>query len=367
MSLAVSEKVSVNSIKLTVSRGDVAGDAPQVREYIIEEPLVTIGSAPSCAIQLEAEAVAAEHCIIINEGGESLLVNQSEGTLLNGEELPLAARWPLAEGDQIQVGEFSVTFSYAAGAREAFAAEPAINEIGEAIPEPEAEDEAVSDEGGVGGQALAKTSNNSFAAILDSLRTDEDRYYFLLESGTQSGARLLVEDQELIVGWDQTGGNITADPWAVALPRLRVTKNWSGVFVAAPHPDEVEVNGEMLGEPRRLRHGDRVVIAPALSPSEDGVVLVFHEPTSLVVLDNLLPEYMPAPGPVGADNEAVAEQSKIAEAPAELAGEKQKHSRKKKKPPRALYFGAFTATDLLLMATGTLLGAVVVFLFWVYG
>lgn len=364
-------QIKVKSIKLTMR---LEGATSAIAEQLFDAPLITIGRAPSSSLIIESAEIADEQWIIINENEEPFLVNRAEGTLWRDEALPLAAQRPLSNGDLVRTGDFVVEVSIFnkdeapelvstnGGANGA-----ADHELAEAatLPQPaEGTEEATA-------EALTRRPTNRFAAILDSLRTDEDRYYFLLESGAQSGARLLVEDQELVVGWDQTGGNITADPWAVALPRLRVSKNWSGVFVSAPHPEEVEINGEPLAEPRRLRHGDHVVIAPALSPTDDGVVLVFHEPTSLVVLDNLLPESLPPPLTPDAEKDSPTEPvafTSFTSVSAEItvAPDKKRKLKKKKKLPR-LYFGAFTAGDLALMTAGTLLGAAIVFLFLVYG
>ena len=296
MAAAGSEQSKITSIKLTIRQEGQANPETPLKEQVFDAPLISVGRAASSSIVLEAPQIAPEQWLIINDNGAPVLVNRAEGTIWQEEVLPLAAQRPLADGDLVRTGEFVITISLLGRAIDADAPAPteAAAEVA-LIPlvadAPDAPPE----------EALATRPANRFAAILDSLRTDEDRYYFLLESGGQAGSRLLVEDQELVVGWDQTGGNITADPWAVALPRVRVTKNWSGVFAAAPHPEEVEVNGEPLREPRRLRHGDHLVIAPPLAPDEDGVVLIFHEPTSLVVLDNLLPESLPLPVGQGAE------------------------------------------------------------------
>jgi hypothetical protein len=365
MPAAASNSFKTAPLKLTARQSGAKPSDGPFAEQIFDKPLITVGRAASSSLLIDSEQMAEEQWVIINEDGPPLLVNRAEGTFLQEEKLPLSAQRPLADGDMVRAGDFVVEVNILAGGESQLAADE--RELSLA-PEREAEaEDIIAEPEAVVSEALAARPTNRFAAILDSLRTDEDRYYFLLESGGQSGSRLLVEDQELIVGWDQTGGNITADPWAVALPRLRVTKNWSGVFVAAPHPEEVEVNGEAIPEPRRLRHGDRVVISPALAPEDDGVVLVFHEPTSLVVLDNLLPEALPPPvSPEFEQPAALPVAAEITETP-QTPTKGQSLKRKKGKKTRKLYFGAFTVGDLALMLVGTILGAVVVFLFLVYG
>ena len=363
MTAAASDKVKTMAIKLIIRQAGINKKIGLDATHVFESSLITVGTAPNSSLMIDSTLVAPEQWLIINESEQPFLVNRAKGTFWHDEELPLEARRPLADGDLVRAGDVVIEVGIIAGEIMGLADETK----GPAIGAPELEGIVKNEPEAIVGESIEVRPPNRFAAILDSLRTDEDRYYFLLESGTQSGARLLVEDQELVVGWDQTGINITADPWAVALPRLRVTKNWSGVFVAAPHPDEVEVNGEPLQDPRRLRHSDRVVIAPALSPADDGVVLVFHEPTSLVVLDNLLPESLPLPLAQGEENEPSSEEKAILES-ANIAGPTAKSRRTKQKmKPAHLYFGAFAAGDILLMACATILGAVVVFLFLVYG
>src|SRR3712207_8113641 len=45
----------------------------------------------------------------------------------------------------------------------------------------------------------------SFAAILDSLRTEEDSFYFVVESAAGQSRRVRLEAAETMIGWDETG------------------------------------------------------------------------------------------------------------------------------------------------------------------
>ena len=344
--------------KLIVSRRG----AP-VEERTFDDEIITIGSDPAATLHLDDPAVASEQAIIIKEDGQLLLINRAAGTLLNGEPLAREARRTLAAGDQMGVGSYALGVSHAEGDEDA--AEPVGQSERDAPAPPRDRDPGAPrvDEGRAPDAAgQTRQQERSFAAILDSLRTEEDSFYFMIESGGER-RRVRIEAAEMMIGWDETGRRVSCEAGQVVAARAVVRKDWSGVVVLPLSAGMVSVNGETVEAPRRLRDGDRLVLLPAGvagDPADDG--LVFHEPASLVVLDTLLPQQQLPPPVTQAVAGPVAEEA-AALAPRPRAGG---DGRVGLFSPERRYFGYFTPTEVLIMIVGTLVTAVIIFMILEY-
>ncbi|HEX8149239.1 MAG TPA: FHA domain-containing protein [Pyrinomonadaceae bacterium] len=361
------------AIRLIIRRRDAgAGAAPAAQTF--DGPIVTIGSDPGASLHLDHAAVAAEQAIIIGGDDEPpLFINRAEGTALNGEPLAREARRPLSDGDTISVGPYVIGFESGNGFRpgadvtglataadvyaDADAGAPATRET-RALP---AADEAE--------PAPPTTSQpTSFAAILDSLRTEEDTFYFQVETATNGRRRVPVEGATLLLGWDATGLNVACGgEGAVAIPRAVVHKDWSGVMLQPEGAGAALVNGEPVETARRLRNGDRVTLRPAPGSNAHDPArnfFIFYEPASLVVLDSLLPAQQlpppvaaPPPVPSGAGGGA------LVHAPASPPAVRQPERAPLMSRPFLRYY---TVGEVLLMACATLAGAFVIFLILEY-
>lgn len=343
------------SIKLTIRRKGAAPNAPPLSEQAFDAPIIAIGSDMAADVRLDGAAVAPEHAIILNEDGQMLFINRAPGTVFNGQPLRREARRTLAPGDSFQVGTYLVTVDFRNDALLAPDARPAEAATGSDSPPRDAEREPTTIE--------PNAQAGSFAAILDSLRTEEDSFYFELVSAARGRRRIPIEGAEMLVGWDESGRELSCDANTIRAPRALVRKDWSGVVVYPHGPGTVEVNGEPVESVRRLRNGDRLTLLPtavASDPQEN--YFVFHEPATLVVLDSLLPQQLPPPVapaasivPVESSLEPVA----VAAAPAQ---EQPPALRSKPRAPARKYFGYFTFGEVVIMITGTLLAASIIFL-----
>lgn len=214
--------------------------------------------------------------------------------------------------------------------------------------------------GDVGGACDLGAQWRSFADILDSLRTEEDSFRFEIVSATRGHRRVVVDKAEMLIGWDETGGQVSCDAASVRAPRACVRKEWGAVFVRPHGPGTVEVNGEPVEASRRLRDGDRLTLLPtAVAAGPRETFLVFHEPAMLVALDSLLPQQWPppvspAPGAAGAE----ANQ----EPPASRAFEPVPAAGPCPVSPRQSYFGYFTFGEVAIMSIGTFVAAVLIFM-----
>lgn len=410
------------AIKVSVKRYVDAPDAPPLYENTLDEPIITIGSDPAATVHLNNSAVAAEQVIIISEGGQPLLINRADGTVLNGARMLREARHPLAHGDQLRIGGYLVNILFdvpQAAAPSAVAAaqttqtprapeattgrttQEAVRAVVSGNAQPAASSTQAKDAAEIHtptppSQAAASppsampstTPRKSFAAMLDSLRTEEDSFHFLVRGGHQSGLRVLLEGAavEMQIGWDETGRNICFDAEEIAAPRAVVRKDWSGVVIEAQGAWGITVNNEPVDAPRRLRNGDQLMLnAPAGKENNQPPLLIFHEPASLVVLDSLLPQQNPSTAALAASPPAeeafggngnasaivlppAATQSTTATntaaataAAAHVAATPRRTFSEKLFDKRRIFFGTFTLLEVLIMCAGTLIAAVFIF------
>jgi hypothetical protein len=218
--------------------------------------------------------------------------------------------------------------------------------------------------------APATSEPTSFAAILDSLRTEEDTFYFQVETATTGRRRVPVEGAETLLGWDRTGQNVACgDAGAVATVRAVAHKDWSGVVLQPEEPGAASVNGEPVESARRLRNGDRVTLRPASGPAALDPArnfFIFYEPASLVVLDSLLPpQQLPPPVAAHAPGaEASAAAAALVHAPASSPPAVRTPARTAL--TARTYFGYFTFGEVALMACATLAAAFIIFLILEY-
>lgn len=359
------------AIRLIIRRRDAGeGAAPVAQTF--DGPIVTIGNDAAASLHLDDRTVATEQAIIIGGDDEPpLFINRAEGTLLNGEQLAREARRPLSDGDIISIGPYVIGVESGNGFRP-----------GADVPGLASDAETTTDDGqlapitretpalpdAVPAPAALTTQPTSFAAILDSLRTEEDTFYFQVETATTGRRRVPVEGARLLLGWDRTGQNVACgDDASVAIPRAVVHKDWSGVMLQPEGAGAALVNGEPVETARRLRNGDRVTLRPAPgSVNQDPArnFYIFYEPASLVVLDTLLPaQQLPPP---------VAPPLSVSEGTGTNALVPSPASPPAARPtPNApllsrTFLRYYTVGEVLLMACATLVGAVVIFLILEY-
>ena len=327
--------------KFIIRQHDDSPGAPPAEERVLHEQIITIGSDPSATLSFAG--VAPEQALIIVEEEAPLLINRAAGTTLNGETLAREIRRPLAHGDLLGIGDRRITldFGSAPGSNGAHAPLSPFSSADDSLPP------AASPRAG---------ASRTFASILNELRTEEDSFYFRVDSGAQAGARLVIDATETIVGWEAAGANLTADAGAVATEGLIVRKDWTGVIVeACGGAAAVRINDATLDAPRRLRDGDRLSLKPPADRNAEAATLVFHEPASLVVLETMLPQKFPPPV-VAATGAQPAPDVSIDAARLPAA----------KRSPivelRTRYLGYFTSAELLIMVVATLAAAVLIFL-----
>jgi hypothetical protein len=325
----------------------------QEKEFVFDGAMFTVGS--DATNDLVINGAAAEQAVVVREGDSLTLINSHDGTLLNGEGLRREAIHPLSHGDEISVGNYTVTViededqsneSEFLPTREIAHSREESNENmnrasgdGENLPA-RAEDSSVRVKP-VGSET--KTAG-SFAAVLDTLRTEEDSFYFSVVSKNRETARVALEQTEIPLGADEKN-QIVFDIKRMAVVFGVVRKDWSGIVLESNRKGAVFVNNEPLdSQSRRLRNDDRVSFAAPIDSA-----LVLHEPSLLVALEPLL------------STRAAANKGGA------LTTNKTKAAQKTKpKVPlfERTFFNHFSFVEMFSMVIATLIGAVLFFLFF---
>lgn len=329
-----------------------------IGEYVYDGSLFTIGSDAGGTIVLTKSAP--EQAVVIQEGEHLTLINGAEGTNLNGRDLRREAIEPLAVGDEIKIGDYVISVVSAGVASEGSqngAASPANKTFLPAEPiatvsADEREKNFQLNRADKFASPAQKPARN-FADILNTLRTEEDSFYFIVKNAAQEKeeARIPLEQTEMPLGFDAQGEISCAVEQITALYAI-VRKDWSGIMVESQRRSGVFVNDEAVQTTRRLRNGDRVTFNAPRKNGKPASYLQLHEPSSLVALESILEprrgsENSLTNGAPGAGNSSTDES--LAAQPAISVLERR-------------FFGYFNLFEVAVMAIGTLIAAVLIFL-----
>ncbi len=346
---------------------DSAADDSVVGEYVFDGSLFTIGSDSGGTIVLPE--AAAEQAVIVREGEHLTLFNRSEGTVLNGQTLRRESMQRLASGDEIKIGDYVIEFfaenpangngqppvnAVAAAPIDIFATTKDIP-IARLAPFPEIKREEKTtlkeEKEGQNSAAPPKKNARNFADVLNTLRTEEDSFYFIVENGTPENRRILLEQTEMPLGLNAKG-EISGAFEEINILYAVLRKDWSGIVIEAQRGAAVFVNDEILTTTRRLRNGDIVNFNAARQKGKAASFLKLHEPSSLVALESLLENRGRGAGIQKNLNGAIS----YTEAEAEIADEPKVPFTERR------FFGHFNFFEVVSMMIGTLIGAVVIFL-----
>lgn len=335
-----------------------AGENPAIAEYVFDENLFTIGS--DAANHLVLAESAAEQAVVVREDEFLTLINRAEGTALNGKPLRREAFQPLGDGDRIEIGTYTIfVFDTETEKPEDFLSENNLPAVAE-IPKPDEplilaeettknENVTVLDTNIQKPVAEKNEVSRNFAAILDTLRTEEDSFYFVVKNKAQKETRRIpLEQTEMPVGANQRG-EITINIKEISTVFAMARKDWSGILLETNKPNAIFVNGEAVSAARRLRNDDRVSF-----PAPIKETLVLHEPSSLVALESLSTTRETSEARFGIHKTSSGEIESLAAA----AAEKTKSSLFER-----TFFGHFSFLEVVTMFFATLIGAVLTFLF----
>ena len=327
-------------------------DNSVIVEDVFDGSLFTIGSDATNTVVL-AEA-APEQAVIIEEGEFLTLHNSAEGTVLNGRNLRREAIEPLAFGDEIKIGNHSISIVSYQTVSENNQNGTAFSARTVPLPEPiapllavESEKNFLLEQNGKS-ESPAKKPSRNFADILNTLRTEEDSFYFIVKNGSEEDARIPLEQPEMPLGFDAKGKISYAVTEISALYAI-VRKDWSGIVVESQRGAAVLVNDEMIQTPRRLRNGDRLRFNAGRKSGKPMPHLELHEPSSVVALESILEN------PAGGESKNL----NVAE---NLSADDALTAKEKVPVLERNFFGYFSFFEIVSMWIGTLITAVLIFL-----
>ncbi|MGQ9898449.1 MAG: FHA domain-containing protein [Acidobacteriota bacterium] len=284
-------------VKLIVREVGAPPAAKPLLEDVWRTSIISLGSSPQATLRLTGLGIAAEHVIIFEEGGRITFVNHGDGTRLNGLPIPIGDRRPLTFGDRIHIGNYVITVLdgnspaarlddprstslLQAATRELFTSGlkfdldsllPAAFRSSSFRKSPELPEDA------------------SFAQILEALVAPEDSFRFVIEGGYQPNVSLPLPagDAEVPLGWEASGLRITLNQQELATYCALVRKTGEQVVlhpVLAEH--RLTVNDDLVTEPRVLVDRDRIRFASPLTRPLDRPLptLVFRTPAALSLL-----------------------------------------------------------------------------------
>ncbi len=341
--------------------GNSAASDSVVGEYVFDGSLFTIGSDAAGTIVLPG--AAAEQAVVIQEEAHLTLFNRSEGTALNGQNLRRESMQPLASGDEIRIGVHVIEYvAETAPAENPFnrvnaAAVPDIYAttkdipVAHLVPKPAPKPPTAAAERREADPEPPKKNARNFADVLNTLRTEEDSFYFVVENGSQENRRIPLEQTEMPLGLNARN-EITGAVAEINVLYAILRKDWSGIVIEAQRGGAVFVNDEALTTTRRLRNGDAVSFNAARLNDKTLPFLKLHEPSSLVALESLLETRERGAGIQKNLNGAViyneTEPITAAEPNVPLMERR--------------FFGYFNFFEVVSMIIGTLIGAVLIFL-----
>lgn len=340
-------------LKQNDRNGQTANDAPTTpAEYVFDGEMFTLGSDATNNLILTGSA--AEQAVVVREDDRLTLINSAEGTFLNGETLRREAIYPLADGDEIRVGNYTVSVvdgkrNGTAETTETLSSESAPKFaalIENSIPVVESKVSTVGTSAAPVGKSFKQTkSANNFAAVLDTLRTEEDSFYFVVKNKKTETARIPIEQAEIAIGATDKN-EIVFDVKKMTTVFGVVRKDWSGIVVETNRRGALFVNGEAIETTKRLRNDDCVGFAAPIETT-----LHLHEPSLLVALEPLLSAR-------NNSNNGAA----IAQTSDKIAASARKTA--KPKPPlfERTFFNYFSFVEILTFVIATLIGAVLFFL-----
>lgn len=333
-------------LKQNLPKNSAAKDQT-VGEHIFEGNMFTVGS--DAANNLVLNETAAEQIVVIRDGVSLTLINRADGTQVNGQKLNRESMFALTNGDEIGIGNYVISVIDSAKAAANRAENQTIPVIAKTangttqnqlptVTEVKSETEKSS-------KNLQPTRN--FADILDTMRTEEDSFYFIFKDEKGENGRIPLEQPEMPIGANGKG-KIAFSIEQISTLFAVARKDWSGILLESQKRNSVYVNDEAIETTRRLRNDDRISFAAPVN-----CTLILHEPSSLVALESMLSPTTNSNGArfgsLAANNAETAENA--------IAAKNQNVS-----PLERLYFGYFSFFEIVTMIIGTLIGAVLFFL-----
>ncbi|MEP6923853.1 MAG: FHA domain-containing protein [Pyrinomonadaceae bacterium] len=367
------------TIKIVVNNQNL-NPTSQSETFTLEDLLISIGSGNEANVRLLGEGIASEQVVIVNESGKPLLINQAKGTIFNGEELDQGFPKELKHNDRIQIGSYRLIIEFNENSlveddekssnEQSFAVINNGNNGSKSYPENAFENfspPAQSAETSSTPIDNRKFEVATFADILSSLRKEEDQFYFQVTEADGAKRRLLIESDEIVLGWAATNDFFSTDQEVnIDLPQAVIRKDWNGVTIYPNGNEAILLNEALLEVGSRLKNGDKLVFSRRLlEAGTRSVTLVFCEPAALVELNAILPQQLLS---------NALETNHSGEITVEAGSRKQLETENYQAtavetaqlPPTKIkspfYFGYFTPLEIIIMIVATILTAALTYI-----
>ncbi len=329
------------------------------------DSIVTVGNNPTATLELRDKGIAPEQFIIVSEQNDILLMNRADGTKINGEDLGLGGQVSLQIGDQIEIGEYQVTFEGKNGLngsvnnetekeKEEIISSKVEIKTNESVEETQDELE------------VEEKKEKDFSEILDNLK-NEDSFYFQIVDVENIVEKIGFEDEEIWIGVKFDECTVKKNKNDLDEVYAQVKKDWSGAVIYPNTSEELFLDDEVLLEPTRLKNNSKIVLVDSFEEEKYASSITFHEPNALQALNSILPEELPEPVShlIDEKNEQqtleLTENNNLSSVEDSVADKKKSESKKGFR-----LFGYFSPLEILIMTIGTIVTAILIFLILEY-
>ncbi len=319
------------------------------REILEDEAIVTAGTDPGATILLDGEDVSPEQFVIVNEGGDIVLMNSAEGTSLNEQALKPGSRISLSFGDVVGTGDFELHYSGVSDDQET------VDSDGESELTVIEDNQTESDSEGNGSAAVRAKEKKDFSKILYDLK-EEDSFYFHVVGKDDVVERVPFLNDQMWIGTRMGNVVVATDSATPDEVCARVNKDWSGVVLYPKEDQQIFLNDVQLLEPERLKNDDKLTLFDDFDGAFIETFISFHEPVSLLALSSILPEELPHP--VSSDKKPSQSEKGVRELIGSAAGGAAVTD---SRASSGLIFGYFTPLEVIIMALGTVVTAIIIF------
>jgi pSer/pThr/pTyr-binding forkhead associated (FHA) protein len=235
------------AVKLVVRRGGGAAGAVEL-SYEFEQARIAIGRGPGADVRLPSATVSGTHALLEQRGGYCTVRDERSlnGTFVNGSALvPNRAR-ALADGDEIEVGEFVLSFQQT-------------TLVQATTPE-----------------RTASLARRMLRDLLGAEHAASAMPHLEVSEGPDRGTRIQIDapPSRLVIGRAASCALVLSDV-DVSREHIEVQHDLDGCLARdLGSKNGMEVNGKLL-RARRLRHGDVLRIGKSAivygDPSEDAL------------------------------------------------------------------------------------------------
>lgn len=312
---------------------------PELSCEIPEFGILTVGNDSTATLEIKDNYFAPEQFVIICEPDQTILMCRVDGTIINNSKTSQGAIHNLQDGDFIVVGDYVFLFE---------------DENNQNQPD----DELISQTEQPAEEFSENKNDKTLNDVLKSLRSEE-KFYFQVETSSGEIKKLFIENEESILAQTQEGELILTGAENVsAIPLIQIRKDWSGIVANPIAKTKIWIANKPLVTPHRLKNDDQIYPFSINEIKPDLETFIrFHEPTTLLVLDTILPKDLPPPISLNemenAPDDLIEEEVEIhlSQPTAKLQSE-----------AKRLIFGYFTIFEIIIMCIGTLITAALIFL-----